>query len=44
MCNGVKESRGQMKKYKLLKDLPTFKVGDIFYINDGGISFTRATA
>lgn len=36
MCNGVKESRGQMKKYKLLKDLPTFKVGDIFYINDGG--------
>lgn len=34
MCNGVKESRGQMKKYKLLKDLPTFKAGDIFYLTE----------
>lgn len=25
-----------MKRYKLLKGLPTFKAGDIFYINDGG--------
>ena len=25
-----------MKRYKLLKDLPTFKAGEIFYINDGG--------
>ena len=25
-----------MKRYKLLKDLPTFKAGEIFYINEGG--------
>lgn len=25
-----------MKKYKLLKDLPTFKAGDLFYISEHG--------
>lgn len=26
----------KMKRYKLLKDLPTFKAGEIFYISDAG--------
>lgn len=25
-----------MKRYKLVKDLPTFKAGDVFYISDSG--------
>lgn len=25
-----------MKRYKLLKDLPTFKAGDLFYISQYG--------
>lgn len=25
-----------MKRYKLLKDLPTFKAGDLFYISEYG--------
>ena len=25
-----------MKRYKLLKDLPTFKAGDLFYISEHG--------
>lgn len=40
-----------MKRYKLLKDLPTFKAGDLFYIseygalvhNDGVMAYARQT-
>lgn len=28
--------KDKMKRYKLKKDLPTFKAGDIFYLNEGG--------
>ena len=28
-----------MKRYKLLKALPTFKAGDVFYLSDGGNLF-----
>ena len=31
-----------MKKYKLLKDLPTFKAGDIFYLSDRGNLFRES--
>ena len=30
-----------MKRYKLLKDLPTFKAGEIFYLSDTGNLFDR---
>ncbi len=30
-----------MKRYKLKKDLPTFKAGDIFYLSDTGNLFDR---
>lgn len=30
-----------MKRYKLLKDLPTFKAGEIFYLSDNGNLFDR---
>ena len=30
-----------MKRYKLKKDLPTFKAGDIFYLSDAGNLFDR---
>lgn len=30
-----------MKRYKLKKDLPTFKAGDIFYLSDTGNIFDR---
>lgn len=36
MRNEVKENRGQMKKYKLVKDLPAFKAGTECYIEEAG--------
>ena len=31
-----------MKRYKLLKDLPTFKAGEIFYLSDAGNLFRES--